>query len=881
VAIVLAGVGAVVALAGLAAAEAAWLTPVNLSNSGSAGQPVMAVTGDGVAHVVWWDAFDGAMYAQVGPGGKVVKTMPVPQIAEPRSANLVAGAPQSPVPVRNLRLAPGAQGRVHALWSAQDGSLLTSQWISPTWSAAISLTQSAPSLAFAGDAGGGLRLTYVNAISTTAAPAGVYMRTLSETTWSDPVLLYSSPYFRTAKPDTLHLSVANGRSGQVLVTWDDALLEQSMVSRSGDGGATWSAAQPVVGRQGSRVQKAEAAAAPNGDFLLLWQDASGGGCGLTQQRSTSGGQTWSAPERVLPSLTRCPASWQFRTGGDGRLWLLGLPSGTTDNPADTATLAVWDGNTWSSPVDVGLSFRHPASGRSMTLGCLVVGVGGQTAAVAGCDDKGDVWLTGNAVPLAEVASALRPLWSTPQVLSDGKGAADLPALAGGEQGRVYAMWSQSASAGGGGPGLYVAAWDGQRWGRAAQVFSAQTSATVLSSETQLKTDQPAVSVDSRGRLHAAWSGGTSGEIMYSWVFGAEAASQSWAEPEVIPAPSGVAAWPDIVADQRGEIVHLAYAVPFNEARGIYYTRSQTAPGTTIASWLSPTVIFDAVAAGWDSVSKPVLALSAADGSLHCAWLRSSLPGSLAAGGVYYARSSDNGKTWSAPVRAAEGAVDWPRLVVTGGQVHLLWNKLRADGSAELWWQMSSNGGTGWSTPTMVRGFDRLSGPAGVAADGARAVHLAAVGMGTNGDSVLLYTRWDGAAWGKSDTSSLGQNAVLGQGADAAVPAQSGRLTVGLQQAVLSDSGAAQFAVSALGRDVATAAVTPAPTFTPLPSPTRAAIATPRPTASPTPHVPDTDAATAAASSQVSGRLPMVLGGVVVAGVIGSVVAAYTITKSRR
>ena len=878
--IVLVSVGALAVLAGLAVAEGAWLAPANLSNSGSAGQPVIAVTSDGVAHVVWWDAFDGAMYAQVAPGGKVVKTMPVAQIAEPPDPK--APPRTAPAPVKNLRLAPGAKGSVQALWSTQDGALLTSQWISPTWSTAISLTASAPALAFAGDITGGLRLAYVNAISTTATPAGVYMRTLSDGAWGDPVLLYSSPYFRTTKADALHLTVANGRNGQSLVTWDEPLGEQSVVSRSSDGGVTWSTPQPIGGRQGSRVQKAQAAAAPNGDFLLLWQDETGGGCGLTQQRSSNGGQTWSAPERVLPSLTRCPATLKFSSGGDGRLWLLGLPAGTADNPAENATLAAWDGSAWSAPVDVSLGLKHPASGRSMTLGCLVVGLGGPTAAVVGCDDKGDVWLAGNAVPMAELAPALQRLWSTPQVLSDGKGVAGLPALAAGEQGRVYAMWSQAGSADGAGPGLFVAAWDGQRWGRASRAFSAQSGATVLSAETQLKADQPSLSVDSRGRLHAAWSGGTSGEIMYSWVYGAEAASQSWAEPEAIPAPSDVAAWPDIVADPRGEIVHLAYAVPFNEKRGVYYTRSQTAPGSTVASWLTSTLVFDAVAAGWEGVSKPALALNAADGSLHAAWLRSSLPGSAATQGVYYARSTDGGKTWSAPVKAAEGAVDWPRLAVAGSQVHLLWNKLRSDGSAELWWQLSSNGGAAvepggagaWLRPLERAGWgDRRRRPRPARGGGGRrrqrrqCARLCPLGRRSLGQE----RRIEPGVQRRAGTGRRRRRPAAVRPPDGGIAPGGAR-----QQRRRSSLPSPPWAATC---------PQPPPRRRPpsrrCPARHRATIATPRPTPSPTPHVPDTDVATSAASSQVSGRLPMLLGGSAVAVVVLGVVAAYTITKSRR
>ena len=74
---------------------------------------------------------------------------------------------------------------------------------------------------------------------------------------------------------------------------------------------------------------------------------------------------------------------------------------------------------------------------------------------------------------------------------------------------------------------------------------------------------------------------------------------------------------------------MIYAVPYNERRGIYYVRSNDG-GTT---WLTPILVFDAVAAKWESVDKPRLVLDANANVLHAVWLRASLLSGRNAGRV--------------------------------------------------------------------------------------------------------------------------------------------------------------------------------------------------------------------------------------------------------
>jgi hypothetical protein len=795
---------------------------------------------------------------------------------------------------REVRLVSDVRSNVHAFWYDMDNQLLGLQIQGTGKNNATVLSDLALNMDVTADMSGTLHLAYVQPTDSQDSPAGVYYRaTTFGAGWSAPTLVYASTYFRIAKPEQVHVSVAGDGLGRVLVAWDDLLLGRSLYARSADGGRTWSAAQTVMGGSASRAVQARVVSAPDGAFLMFWQDASAGGCGLTQNRSTDGGQTWSTPERVLADLSRCPGHWQFASGGSGRLWLIGLPlsDGSSAQSATSGLLAAWDGKAWSESVDVSLSFRDAATERAISLGCLLISVADNSVGIVGCDANGDVWATRNAVGLEQLMPALKPIWGALEVLSDEKGqsVSDLPALAADAQGKMYAMWSQSANEGQPGVALYAAVWDGNHWSRAAQVLrSPGASSGMLAGDRPAgKAEQPALVANGQQKLHAVWSGGTSGEIFYSWAYARDATSaQVWAEPVALPAATSVNSWPDMLADPRGSVLHVIYAVPYNEERGIYYVRSND----NGSKWLAPVVVFDAVAAQWSSADKPRLALDAKANVLHAVWLRAPLPGGAGTLAIVYARSTDGGQTWSAPVQVAEGAVDWPRVAVGGaGQVYLAWNQARmhiggvaSQQSAEVWGQFSPDGGLRWSEAARVRGLGEVSGPVSIVSDGAGGLALVGVGPGATGESVLLYSRWNGSAWSEPETFGLGQTATWGNAAVAAMVPSMGKLSVILREFLRQTDGTEQFGAVATGRDVPV--VSPAglaPTFTPLPTFTPTITPTPPPTATPAPQVNLAGPAQPAERGSLKSQMPLVLGGALVVVVVLGVVVGRIIWAARR
>jgi len=873
-----------------------WTTPVNISRSGAASQPVVVAAPDGMLHTLWWDAVGGEQYARTTNVTGTAWSQPVAVSQIVGERQVVTNTQTGKVRVtltapREVRLVSDARSNIHAIWYDVDNQLLGLQIQGAGRNNATVLSDAALNMDVTADMSGTLHLAYVQPTDSQDSPAGVYYRaTTFGAGWSAPTLVYTSTYFRTAKPERVHVSVAGDELGRVLVAWDDLPLGRSLYARSADSGRTWSASQTVMGGSASRAVQAHVVSAPDGTFLMFWQDASvGGSCGLSQNRSTDGGETWSAPERVLTDLSRCPARWYFTRGDNNWLWLVGEPpSDGSSAQNNSVTLAAWDGKNWSKPVEVSLSFRDATTGSSVSLGRLEMAVVGSNAGIVGCDAIGDVWAARNAVGLEQLMPALKPVWGVPEVLSDEKGqsVSDLPALATDDQGKMYAMWSQSANEGQPGVALYAAVWDGNRWSRAAQVLRSPGASGMLAGDRPAgKAEQPAL-VENGQKLHAVWSGGTSGEIFYSWTYARDVTSaQGWAEPVTLPAVTSASSWPDMLADPRGSVLHVIYAVPYNEKRGIYYVRSND----NGSKWLAPVMVFDAVAAQWSGADKPRLALDAKANVLHAVWLRAPLPGGAGTLAVVYARSTDGGQTWSAPVQVAEGAVDWPRVAVGGvGQVYLAWNQARtriggvaSQQSAEVWGQFSPDGGLRWSEAARVRGLE-VSGPVGIASDGVGGLALVGVGPGATGESVLLYSRWNGSAWGEPETFGLGQTATWGNAAVAAMVPSMGKLSVVLREFLRQADGTEQFGAVAMERDVPVVSPAgPAPTFTPLPTFTPTITPTPRPTATPAPQVNLAGPAQPAERGSLKSQMPLVLGGALVVVVVLAVVVGRIVWAARR
>jgi hypothetical protein len=574
--LVVAGGSLMVRLAQAQTTDTTWLPPANLSNSGAASQPTIVTAPDGMLHALWWDATLGTMYAHTTSASESTWTQPTPvpdivgrRIVDPQTDIETITAP------RDIRLFADATGNVYAFWYDYNDQLYSMLNAGNGWSQPAVVAEKALLFDTISDPGGRMHLVYIRPIDTAEAPAGIYYRSARGGNWGPSRLVNSSAYYRTLKPEQVHVSVAGDEAGNVLVAWDEPPLDQSMFARSTDRGETWSEPQSVVDPAAGQARRARVAFGPGNGLLLQWQDTRASGCGMTQRRSSDAGQTWTAPEVILSTLARCDVSWSFATDQTGRLWLISRAAGPATN---TVTVAAWDGTTWSEPRDVNFAFFDDRTQLSANLNCLNLSITGETAGLIGCDAGGDVRAARNAIALDQWLPSLKRVWGQSQMLSAQSGAVapdSVPDVAADTQGHVYAVWSQSTSDGLG-TDLYSAVWRDGRWSGTARLNPIGASGTDDTVATVRQASQPAITADNRDRVHVVWSGGTAGEIFHSWAYARDlGGGQRWNEATRLSPPSALGQWPDIVADPRNNDLYVLYTLPFNEQRGVYLAYRQT------------------------------------------------------------------------------------------------------------------------------------------------------------------------------------------------------------------------------------------------------------------------------------------------------------------
>jgi hypothetical protein len=873
--LILLGLGAIVSRVIAQSENTPWTPPINVSQSGGASQPKIVLSPDGTLHLVWWDSSEGELYARTTGATTTDWTRPI-------TVTAVGVTPNGLVAPTQLGLVANSAGKLHLWWLDSGNRLWSTRATDNGWLTPVALAKAALAIDTASDLKANVHLAYLQTDNSPASPSGIYYRSARDAGWSEPSPVYNSTYFHAIKPESANVSVAATGDGPVLVTWDDPRSAQSYYARSTDSGRTWSEPQLIETGSGPATQ-ARVAATPDGDFLQLWHDATASGCGLIGRRSKDDGATWEAPERVLSGLGRCPDVWTFVPGVNNHLWLIGTAAAT--NPGantGTATLAQWNGTQWLGPYDVNLTFYDTASKSTVKLNCLNLALTGTAAGVAGCDAGGDIWAARNAVDLNQLLPAVQPPWSRVEKLSstDASLGESLPALVADQAGNMIAVWSQASSANDLSTNLFAATQIRDRWSQPTQILSSPASGAATGVTSVNKAEQSAMIIDVQDRVHLVWSGGTDSGIFYSWAYGRDAASLTgWSIPEVISSPASLSSSPTVAQDSASSTLYLAYAVPYNEERGIYLTRSID-NGVT---WSTAIKAFDAAGAAWNSVDKPQLAYQPNAKTLHLVWLRATPPGGTESQAVYYARSTDDGQTWSEPLKIVEGMVDWPRLTVTGSSImHIVWNQLpsKDDGSPapmSVWTLASSDGGRTWTSPQIAHGFEQVSGPASLISGGGAKAYLIAVGTGPNSESTLLYSESSDKTWQNAVPLGLGQPATRGNAVAAAVAPEAGRLGALLREWIWQPDGTSRLAIGVTLRTitpeqiVAVPTATPAPTETPKPSPTPSPTATPRPLLDSDLQQPKT---------QSAGLPPIVVGAILAGLIVITAVVAISMWQRR-
>ncbi len=808
-------------------ANGAWGEPVNLSTSGSASRPVFASAPNGDLHVLWWDPFDGEKHAYY-TGDRWSK----PATALPILANRVVDSLTGKVvltPPRELVLLASDSGWAHAFWLDWLGNLYYSRALGSDgeWSAAVSLAATPAKWDARIDDAGQLHLVFVRAVDTADFPSGLYYRTSNDEggSWNSPVPVSQSLYFRAVTPANGSVQVAVNTKGTVLIAWDDPRLEQALISRldRGAGAFTPPASMTVDGAAYVIARRPRLVPLPGGEFLAIWE--TGGACSLYQQQADTSGQNWSVPVRVFDTLGQClPKLHAFATS-DGRV-LMTIDAGTGDDTgAFSAILEVWDGQQWSAPLSPQVSFADTATGRSVSLGCLRAAVHQDRLTVIGCDANGDIWSVTSQLSLADMMPLLAPLWAAPITLSNERGDAGLPAAAVDLDGHSHVLWTEADTTDGVANHMMYAQTN-VVWAEPSKILNA----------TEGSMDSASIAVDAGGIVHAVWRGGLTSQVLYSYAFAGDALSpQRWAEPVPLPAPRLYGESPSIVADGAG-VLHVIYAVPVNEDRGVYYLSSSDQGKT----WTLPKKVFDAVGAGWAAVAQTRLAVDNT-ARLHAVWVQGALSNTALPLGVYYSQSADGGQMWSKPAEIDGEGAAYPRILVSpSGQMHMVWAKF-VGRRVEVWHQWSPDGGQNWATPAQVVGVEDFAPDVGLVADDGGSVYLVGAQNTLQSAAALFYIRWNGDAWAGLEKVPLAYDFDSSLGATAIITG-TGNLGVFYRARAVTESGY-RHVIGYVERALDSPVAKPLPTFTPQALPATDVPITPLPTFTPVP-TPEVGAAKA-------------------------------------
>jgi hypothetical protein len=205
-----------------------------------------------------------------------------------------------------------------------------------------------------------------------------------------------------------------------------------------------------------------------------------------------------------------------------------------------------------------------------------------------------------------------------------------------------------------------------------------------------------------------------------------------------------------------------------------YLTSSSDNGRT---WSDPVRAFDGAAAGWVMLDRPQLALTG-EGELHLLWSRySPVSGDLEPVALAYARSLDGGMTWSDAETVAETPVLWSQILGVGeSTVHRLWRE-SSGGTTTLWHELSENSGVAWNRVAQLSVFGKAVGNPSLTWDRAGNMHLLQVVDRGTGSNVLQHWIWDGQRWGSSDSLNLDLDLETNIGHLAAVASPLGDLAV--------------------------------------------------------------------------------------------------------
>jgi hypothetical protein len=244
---------------------------------------------------------------------------------------------------------------------------------------------------------------------------------------------------------------------------------------------------------------------------------------------------------------------------------------------------------------------------------------------------------------------------------------------------------------------------------------------------------PSLAIDPYADLHLIWLGALS-QLLYTRSVADGSAMARWGERVALGENNFRA---QISADPHGRL-RLLYAPG---TTGPMYRASDDGGAT----WSAPVRVAgpSSRTAGADL---PGLALSA-NGVLHVVWSELEYPALVQPLGVFYARSTDGGTTWSPAVPlAGPGFTAINVAVGDDDSVHVAWNGVK--GTLGRYHRRSNDGGMTWSPTEQIVAHGGADAPPQLSFDSTGALHLI-----TAYDAAVWHAVWDGQHWSEPECVS--------------------------------------------------------------------------------------------------------------------------------
>jgi len=754
-----------------------WEIPQNISKSGESLNPILGADTNGDLHVFWADPRSGVYYAYTTSEGWTSPkkaSFPIPR--EVMTSNLMF---QHASP----RLARSIGTRMYLFWKDENflvfniGNVSAADKLS-SWSATRLIARFVTHYDVQVDEDGIVHLAYLQAEDYANTPAGIYYTQSLDFggTWSQPILISASNYFRSLLPvirtgleppqpitNSVNLSIARvGEQKIVYLAFDQQPRKKVWVAQSTDGGRGWSTPMEVdtASSSGGIAYPENIHVASQGEnAVLVWQVRQSETVCFTYFKQTDdAGKTWSSNQRLNTPFLTCSEKIEVLEEPDS----LPLISFYTQKLLYFAT---WDGTQWSEIINEpnALSFTDPetSTGVSLNLFDLIARTPGEVA-LAGIDLNAnhDVWVrTGG---LKDISSWLpqNPGWKPSQILQTTDSTITDLQIIEDQQKRWHAFWLQDEILDIP-PGTlvkpsarriaYYSYLEDTHWSLPVSMFTPSSNTSRTTSREDEQIARLAVTVDAENRFFTIWKNQMGGEVFFSWCAGkAPLSILDWSPPRVVYSIP-VEATDLSIQMAPDHSIQILYAIPINENRGVFLVES----GDMGKTWSVPLSILNGATKGWDIVSKPVLVYGS-DGSYHVSAINQTVLEGNPAKGLYETHSFDQGISWTEPEKVSSNTILWHTLLPYGNNLHRLWaEKDTSDNGTILLHQISQDAGRSYGRVTRITEWNSSSAAIQATLDEAGQVHLVFLNPQPLGNEELRYMVWNASGWDEIDTLDFG------------------------------------------------------------------------------------------------------------------------------